>query len=164
MNEVWKDIEGYEGLYQVYNLGRVKSLERLGADGRKLKERILKFGVNENNYYYVNLRKDGKTIPKYLHRLIMENFCPCENMNDLQVDHIDFNPQNNSLENLRWLTPKENYKKKKVCKRVCCIETNIIYESVSEAARVINRKSPALSSCLNGKSKTCGGYHWEYID
>ena len=112
MNEIWENIKNYEG-YQVSNLGRVKSLERIGIDGRKLKERILKNNVKENNYCYVNLRKDGKTIPKYIHRIVMTTLNPIDGMENLHVDHIDFNTQNNCLDNLRWLNPEENYKRKK---------------------------------------------------
>lgn len=111
---VWKDINGYEGLYQVSNFGEVKSLAHLvrssrGNSYRMSPSRILKKGLigRERNYYSVVLCKNGKTQTFLVHRLIAEAFIP--NPNNLpQVNHIDENTKNNSISNLEWVTSKEN--------------------------------------------------------
>ena len=93
-------------------------------------------------------------------------------MECLHVDHIDFNPENNCLENLRWLSPSENMRRKNIKKinnipkngkKVRCIDTDIVYSSISEAARQLGISAGNISQCCNGKSKTCGGYHWEFV-
>lgn len=108
--EIWKDIEGYEGLYQVSNMGRVKSLSRMKWSGRgyfKTPEKILKARPFKNGYLYVNLWKDGKMKHYTIHRLVSQAFIP--NPNNLpQVNHIDENKENNCVDNLEWVTCKEN--------------------------------------------------------
>jgi hypothetical protein len=100
MNEVWEDIIGYEGFYQVSDLGRVKSL-------RFNKEIILKFGVDWSGYLLVNLFKNG--IPKNMkaHRLVALTFIPNPE-NKLEVNHKDGIKTNNNIENLEWSTRAEN--------------------------------------------------------
>lgn len=113
INEVWKDIEGYEGLYQVSNLGRVKSLERIISDGRHRKERILKPYDDGNGYLRVELQSK----PFKLHRLVAQAFIP--NPDNLPfVNHKDENPKNNRVflnddgsvdeSNLEWCDNKYN--------------------------------------------------------
>lgn len=109
-NEIWKDINGFVGLYQVSNLGRVKSLNRIvvRSDGRKqeVKERILKAGFN-GNYYHVRLLKDGVTKTALVHRLVAEAFLP--NVSNLPfVNHKDENKTNNIVDNLEWCDMKYN--------------------------------------------------------
>lgn len=110
MEEVWRDVVGYEGLYQVSNLGRVKGLPvatRFGQRIKKHPERILVPTIGKRGYYVVGLSKEGKTVLKTLHRLIAIAFIP--NPKNLPyIDHIDTNRLNNSIDNLRWCTPKEN--------------------------------------------------------
>lgn len=112
MKEVWKPIEGYEGLYEVSNLGRVKNLERripFGYGLRTIPERILKNNVNEFGYLYVRLYKDAKGKKHKIHRLVAQTFI--ENPENKKcVNHIDGNKQNNSVENLEWVTHSENMK------------------------------------------------------
>lgn len=112
MNEIWKDIAGYEGYYQVSNMGRVKSLDRLGINGRKLKGKILP-QRKRSGYWAVSLRKDGHNTDMSVHRLVAEAFIP--NPDNLpQVGHKDeknlktSNECNNNVENLEWVTAKEN--------------------------------------------------------
>jgi hypothetical protein len=107
MNEIWKDIEGYNGLYQVSNLGRVKSLGRRGK-GCSLEDRILKPMINKDGYHLVNL-KDVNHVAKWftIHRLVALHFIP--NPNDYkEINHKDEAKGNNSVTNLEWCTREYN--------------------------------------------------------
>lgn len=103
LKEVWKDILGYEGLYQVSNWGRVKSLNY----NRTGNERILKPGLGNRGYYFVNLCKNGKQKSVHIHRLVAEAFL-CKIPKGLVVNHLNQNKQDNRLENLEIVTQKEN--------------------------------------------------------
>ena len=109
--EIWKDIEGYEKLYQVSNKGRVKSLEReiVYKDGRKkmLQEKILHLSLNDLGYYHVMLSKNGMPKRYKVHRLVAKAFIP--NPSNLPIiNHKDENPKNNNTENLEWCDQKYN--------------------------------------------------------
>ena len=109
--EQWKNIEGYEGLYQVSNEGRIKSLHReiIYKDGRKkvLEERILHNFISDLGYYHVMLSKDGVPKRYKVHRLVAKAFIP--NPENLPViNHKDENPKNNVVENLEWCTQGYN--------------------------------------------------------
>ena len=104
--EIWKDVIGYEGLYQVSNLGRVK---RIKHTTKKLffSERIVNQYVNMNGYMMAPLSKDGKDKHKAVHRLVAQAFIP--NPDNLPfVNHKDENPLNNHIDNLEWCTVKYN--------------------------------------------------------
>lgn len=112
MVEIWRDVNGYEGLYQVSNLGRVKSLEReIGHryiwKTRTLPERIMHACDNGNGYKTVYLIKDGARKMRYIHRLVAEHFIDKPTGKDY-VNHKDYNITNNAAENLEWCTQKEN--------------------------------------------------------
>lgn len=104
MKELWKDIKDYEGLYMISNLGRVKSNH---GKGRILKPRQSKSPGIEGMYQRVMLFKDGVKHNKRIHRLVAEAFIPNPD-NKPYVDHIDTNPSNNTVTNLRWCTNQEN--------------------------------------------------------
>ena len=108
--EIWKDIEGYEGYYQVSNQGRVKSLDRVVPHARcgtiTKKEKILKHG-NTKGYDMVVLCVEHKKKAITDHKLVAEAFI-CKKENYLQINHIDGNPRNNVVSNLEWCTPYQN--------------------------------------------------------
>lgn len=113
--EIWEDVKGYEGLYQVSNCGRVKSLgrHRVGRDGVKkyYKERVIKLG-NFNGYRNIALWKDNRKKIIKIHRLVYQAFCG-ELVKGLYIDHIDHDPSNNNVENLQQISHRENCSKDK---------------------------------------------------
>ena len=108
--EIWNDIPGFEGLYQVSDCGQVKSCERFVKHWRGgnqiLKERILKPGLNTRGYYYVVLSKDGKGKNFFIHRLVALAFL--EGDNTFTVNHKDECKTNNHVSNLEYLTQADN--------------------------------------------------------
>lgn len=176
VEEIWKDIAGYEGLYQVSNFGRVKSLAKL-CGHRPKGETILNI-QDTRGYKRVTLCKDNKLKKFQIHRLVAIAFIenpenkPC-------INHKDENKANNNVDNLEWVTWKENtnyghciencHKKltptiqKKYGQRVKCLETGDIFQSLKDAAKWCNGNWSCISACIKGKVKTHRGYHWEKI-
>ena len=173
MIEEWKDIKGYEGLYQVSNLGRVKSL-KFG------KERILKTGVDRYGYISVNLYKNNKRKLCKVHRLVAEAFIP--NLeNKPEVNHLDEDKTNNMVSNLEWCTRNENVnhgtrnkrisKKLKVISKGTKIKAIDIangewneYCSIRECARQLGLAGSSINMCLKGKRRHVGGYVFKYAN
>lgn len=106
MQEIWKPIEGYENLYQISNLGRVKSLPKPYKNNAISKEKILNPRINDNGYCVVELYKERKRKVYRIHKLVIQNFIG--NNDKLDVNHLDGNKQNNRLDNLEYCTRKEN--------------------------------------------------------
>jgi hypothetical protein len=98
--EVWRNIEGYEGLYQVSNIGRVKSLK-----GEI--EKMISISIKETGYHRVTLIKDSVCKRKYVHVLVAEAFI---GKSDLEVNHINGIKSDNRVENLEWVTKSDNIK------------------------------------------------------
>lgn len=111
-NESWVDIENFEGKYQISNLGRIKSkLRKLNSrygQNRTLNEKILSLNKDKNSHYVsITLSKNNKRFTKSIHRLVAQAFIPNPE-NKCCVNHIDGDPSNNNLNNLEWVTMKEN--------------------------------------------------------
>lgn len=111
MTEVWKDVKGFEGMYQVSNLGRIKSLEREVITKKgyaiKVNESILKGSKDTKGYLQVEFKKDGKRIIRFIHRIVAEAFIPNVEHKE-QVNHKNGNKLDNYVGNLEWATCKEN--------------------------------------------------------
>ena len=165
MSEVWKDIEGYEGLYQISNYGRVKSL-KYG------KERILKT-VENNGYQHVLLFKNGKGKWFYVHRLVAMVFIPNPD-NLTEINHISEIKNDNRVVNLEWCDRKYNVNYGTVKQRIAdkiskklfqyTLDGELIreWQSAYEVKRQLGYSPCNISQCCNGKQKTSYGYIWSY--
>lgn len=165
--EEWRDVVGYEGLYKVSSLGRVKSLNYRNTG----KEQILKPYKNNYGYLIVNLSKGGKERRALIHRLVAHAFIP--NPYNLQfVNHKDENKLNNCVENLEWCDQGYNNRygtrtermAKKLSKPVMCVDTCVIYPSVHEAERDTGTHYQNIIKCCRGKRNIAGGFHWRYVE
>ena len=174
--EIWKDILGYEGLYQVSNFGRVRSLDRIvkekNGKNKFLKGKILKYILVYGGYMVVRLSKNGILKNYYVHRLVAQAFL--DNPDNLpQVNHKDENPLNNVVSNLEWVSAKYNCNygtrnervAEKLSKTVLQydLEGNFIKEwkSIMECGRN-GYIFTSVSKCCLGKQKTHKGYIWKY--
>lgn len=181
-NEEWRPIKGFEGLYEVSNLGRIKSSKR-----------ILKQGINHRGYKYINIcDKNKKWKQVEVHRLVALAFL-CNEQNKGQVDHIDANKCNNFVDNLRWVTPKENsnnpnslehlrskmkdeeFKKRRWHRRkeaggATAPKTIFMYDknnnfirefsSITNAAKEFSGNNATISVAIDSKTRTAFGYKW----
>lgn len=169
--EIWKDIRGYEGKYQISNWGRVKSVERTSTTGQHLHEKLMKTCKDVGGYDFVPLWSNGKKKNFKVHRLVLENFNPVENMRNLDCNHKDEDKTNNRLENLEWLTRKENLNygthNKRISEahgvRILCVELNKEYESIQSAAIEFNHDRGNIWRVLDKPDRTACGYHWKYL-
>ena len=172
MEEIWKDIKGYEWKYQVSNYGRVKSLNYR----RTGNERLLKPILQPTGYLFVMLCKPLKNF--FIHRLVAEAFIP--NPDNLpQVNHKDEDKTNNHVDNLEWCTQLYNLnygsrnkrisesqlnhpnKSKKVYQYTLYGELVKEWESINECVRN-GFNLGAVFSCCKGERKTHKGYRWTY--
>lgn len=167
--ETWRDIEGYEGLYEVSNLGNVRSLNYL----RTGKTKILKVRKYKNGYLYVDLCKNGKPKNFMIHRLVANAFI--SNPQNLpQVNHKDENKENNHVSNLEWCTCAYNLNygthnqriAEKNSKPVISTDKNgneEYFPSIMEAERRYGFKNQHICDCLKGRQKTHKGRTWQYV-
>jgi len=186
--EIWKDVKGYEGLYQVSNLGNIKSLSRITIGKKygvhKLKEKIMK-PQKCGKYYQIHLRKNNNGKMFYIHRLVGQAFI--ENSKKLlDINHIDGNTENNNLSNLEWCNRSYNIKHSyEVLKRKASLKGLIEYREkqkkkinqydlqgnfirtwncISDAEKFLNIKSIGkICECCKNKRKSAFGYKWQYV-
>ena len=167
MEEIWRDITGYEGLYQVSNLGRVKS--NYNKNGKT----ILKNRVNCGGYCTVLLSKNKKSKNFSVHRLVASLFIHNADAK-LFVNHKNGIKKNNEVTNLEWVTTSENQKHAyetglqpknfRTKRKVKCIETGEIFESLTKAgiSIKINNSRQGIGRACKGELKRAFGYHWQY--
>lgn len=184
--EEWKDIKGYNGMYQISSYGRVKSLKRYKVG----KEHFKKPSIGRDGYEYIMLWKDNKFKRFPIHRLVAIAFIRNDDVKP-QVDHIDTNKTNNRVENLRWVTRQENQHnplteiniknqirhphseeaKRKIGLRCSVpveqytLDGNFIkaYPSAAAASRETGVCSEQIRKCRRGFYKQAGGYIWKFI-
>ena len=164
MEEIWKDIEDYEGIYQVSNLGRVK---------RVTTDRILKGIKDRGGYLRITLSKNGVKSNHKIHRLVAQAFIPNPE-NKPQVNHIDENKTNNLVSNIEWMTAKENLNHGTHNERVSktqsipIIATNIKngeskeFYGARECARQLGLYQQHITAVLKGTRRQTGGYTFKY--
>lgn len=147
-----KDVVGYEGLYAVTSCGKVWSYKR---------QKFLKPKANSKGYLYVDLCKNGEVKRYYIHRLIGEAFLP--NPDNLpEIDHIDNNKNHNYLNNLQWISHKDNVRKscnKPVLQFTLDGEFVREWDCANDVRKEINKQ---INNCLKGRTKTAYGFKWFY--
>ena len=186
MEEIWKDIEGYEGLYQVSNYGNIKAFYYKG----KKHQTLLRKSVGKLGYEMVGLNKNGVHKTFTVHRLVAQAFIPNPD-NKPCIDHINTDKTDNRVENLRWCTQKENLNnpltkeiwgethkgrvvlstrggKHHNAKKIHQFTKDGIFikewSTPIEAARELGyRCSTTIRDCCRGKQKTAGGFIWKYV-
>lgn len=190
MEEVWKNIKGYEGLYQVSNLGRVRTLPhktRYVHKDRAYKGLILKPILKDIGYYVVSLHKNGKQKQEFVHRLVAEAFCNKKNDENI-VDHINTDTKDNRASNLRWTTIRGNVNnpisvkhRTEALRKMFCGKIGILHpkskaviqstmdgkfikkwDSASDVVRQCGFDSGSISHCCKGEQKSHKGYRWKY--
>lgn len=166
IEEKWKTIQDAQK-YKISNLGRVKSCQNS-------QDKILKLKKTKLGYFTVGLMVEPNIRKWFLvHRLVMNAFNPIDNSENYEVNHKDENKENNRIDNLEWMTSKENcnYGTRnfrisvlKEKKPVECIETGIIYRSFHEASKKTGIEMASINMCCTGyrNRQTAGGYHWRY--
>lgn len=183
--EIWKPVVGYEGLYEVSSFGRVRSLDKMSADGRRIKGKILKGKIDKGGYLLVTLCKDKKQTTYKVHRLVAEHFIP-NPQNKPCIDHINTVRTDNRVENVRWATYKENgnnpltkIKQSRILKGKYGKEHpaskpiiqydkdgNFIkeWDSIIEAARELGVNGSSITLVCQEKPhhKTAYGFIWKY--
>lgn len=183
LNEIWKDIKGYKGLYQVSNFGQIRSLDRYDSSNHKLKGKIMKLNNDGRGYLNINLYNNGKQKKFLVHRLVAEAFIP--NPNNLpEVNHKDENKTNNRVDNLEWVDRKTNCnygtRNKKISEKTIGTRYNRIdlsipilqysaegqfikeWPSAIEIKRQLKINDSYIALCCKGKFKTAKGYIWKY--
>lgn len=162
--EIWKPVVGFENLYKVSNLGNVKSIYRY-------KKQLIPF-KQKNGYLSVTIYKDGKKYFKLIHRLVAMAFIP-NPLEKEQVNHIDEVKTNNQVENLEWMTSKENMnygtararsskaQGKSVIQMTMDGEILNKFDTENETAITTGANRYKISAVINGHRKSTGGFRWK---
>lgn len=175
MKEIWKDIKNYEGLYQISNLGKIKTL----GNNKTKKEKIKSTRNDKKGYEKVDLCKNGQIRTFFVHRLVAQAFI--SNVKNLkEINHKDENPKNNVVTNLEWCDRSYNInygsRNKKVSeaqkghngKVIKQIDINgkiiKIWQSMSQASKELKINVGNISNCCKNKKITAGGYKWELLN
>ena len=170
--EIWKPVVGYEGYYEVSNMGKVKRLPKNNV----VNERILKLHTNNHNgYVYASLSKDNKKYTKRVHIMVMEAFSDYRSAGYdpyKQLDHINGDKTDNRLENLEIVTQAENTRRAremkpyKVCsKKVICLDTGEVFDSMTDAVRSVGgHKVGSITRVCQGTRSQYRNKHFAYYD
>lgn len=185
-SEEWRDVAGYEGLYQVSSMGRLKRLEkktRTWNGSKTLKEKIIKPIVQRSGYAHVGLWDDCVQKQVRLHRLVAEAFCHNPDPgHKIHVNHINEDKLDNRACNLEWVTPKENTlhgtclerrgkaisATKRAKRSIFCFSLTgqivAVFRSSTDASFWVckDRYNRNVAAALRGKQKTAFGYRWMY--
>ena len=185
MEEIWKDIKGYEGLYQESNLGRIKRFLFVNNIIVKKQDKILKNQKHSAGYNIITLTKNSQQKICLVHRLVAEAFL--EKIDGkTYINHKDGNKSNNNVDNLEWCTQKENMQhavkhnlinystREKGAKNPRALKIKMIdkdtnqiiktFDSIVDARDFFGKKSSGgIVTCLKGRTKTIYGYKWEYV-
>lgn len=187
MQEVWKDVFGYEGLYQVSSFGRVKSLERIDSNNHRWPERILKGIRTPKGYLQVKLCKRGEVKSVSVHRLVATAFIEKPNPKYNIINHLDCDGTNNEVSNLEWTDYKGNMQYASKLGRMKYNPSNLkkaqeshntaviaisadgkrqLFRSQAEAANILHVSRGHIAACCRKEYgyKTVGGYSFEYAD
>lgn len=175
MLEIWKDIEGYNGFYEISNLGNCKTHYAIGS-GKYTKEgRLLKPVKCSNGYSEYQLRINGERRCCLAHRLVAEAFID-NPMNKPEVNHKDEDIRNNYADNLEWVTSKENAnygtrnERSAIPKRIKVVKLdsnlNLLqtYNSLEQAGNDNNVGSECITRVCKGKQHYSNGFKWMYLD
>lgn len=174
MVEKWKAIEGYEGLYEVSNLGTIKNLKK---NSFKMPY------ITKQGYFRVELWKNNEGKKYFVHRLVAEAFIP-KIEGKTQVNHIDENKLNNCVKNLEWCTQLENHRHGTINERISKSLTNhsklsrpvqalddagnsiATFPSANEASRIMGINVSCIRNCLwkRNRAKHAGGYVWQFTE
>ncbi len=174
MNILWKDVKGFEGLYEISSKGEIYSY---------YSDKILKLNEQNKGYLGIDLWKNKQRYRKRVHRLVAEAFIPNPDKKP-EVNHKDCNPKNNNIDNLEWVTTSENqlYSSKlgrksylqevngensklhKIVEQIDLHNDNIIniYYGTNEAHRQTNISQGNIAACCRGERKQAGGFKWRY--
>lgn len=171
--EIWKDIPGYEGFYQASTLGRIRSVDRrvYSKSGSRLAPGTIRSPrIGSRGYMNIYLSRDGKKRIFTIHRIIATTFI--ENPNNLPIiNHKNGNPSDNRVSNLEWCDLFYNYVHAsevlgRNCgtRRVLCVESGEIYNSIHDAARKLGVTVTAVHRAINRTNGMAGGRHVQYAD
>lgn len=183
MEEKWRAVIGYEGLYEVSNLGNIRSVDkvsRMPCNGERatkvVKGKLLKPYESGNGYFKIALVKDGKSRKHFVHRIVADAFLQNPG-NCSVVNHIDFNRRNNKVDNLEWCSQRENllhgtlrlvegldYKDLRIGRFDKDGNLVDVWSSLSKIEETLGICKTDVLACCRGRLKSSYGYIWRYVN